>query len=162
MLAQLLAVLPALLLPLPAAHHPSRARFQCARIDACVLSADADPVAAVPLRRRIGWRGRIKGLWSRRGAPPDRRRACPPPSLHLALRHSPFRCDDQVCRIRSIEPLAWVRSLLPKKRPLNKLSFCEGGTFKVRKVEGGKREMIMVVAEDQPDSCSVESAMDMF
>ena len=74
------------------------------------------------------------------------------PSLH--------RCDEQVCRIRTFEPLAWARALMPKKRPLKKLSFCEGGTFKVRNVEG-RREMIVVENPNQADSCNVENAMDL-
>ncbi|KAL1498437.1 hypothetical protein AB1Y20_013762 [Prymnesium parvum] len=83
---------------------------------------------------RAGVLARVKSLWS--------------------------RCDEQVCKVRRVEPLAWLRSRFPKKRPLHKLQFCEGGTHKVRRVNG-IRELYVVPSRQESDSCDLGTAMNM-
>ena len=81
--------------------------------------------------------------------------------MHSAYSKWAARCDDDACDVDGFRfglatrPLRWVRALLPKKRPLRKLSLCEGGTFKVRR-DGEERKMVFLVDQNAPDTCSID------
>lgn len=116
--------------------------------------------------------------------PPGRRRRVVRFARGVASRLNAFRarCDEEVrriprpaalpsptdpfppsqfCSITGVQfaPRQWLRNLVPRKRPLKQLQFCEAGTVKVARVDGQRRMFYQVNAE----SCELNmDAMDMF
>ena len=116
----------------PIMRYPQACRCQGFALNA--EPATGVPATGVPIRMRKVVFGRLQSLWA--------------------------QCDEQACRLRQLKPLSWAGRLIPRKRPLNKLNFCEGGTFKVKKDAEGQRRMMVVVAPNAPDACSVQEALD--
>lgn len=74
------------------------------------------------------------------------------------------RCDDMLCRVGPPRPLLFIKSLIPKKRPLSKLgnNECSQGIYKVeRATESKGRTMILAPMPRAKEVCSIEDAMDL-
>ena len=72
------------------------------------------------------------------------------------------RCDSVICNIGRPRPLAWLRVLVPRRRPLLLLSQreCSVGIFKVERRNGQRCMVLQPVKPRQ--ACSIDDALEMF
>ena len=90
------------------------------------------------------------------------------PSRALGILRAPFtglaavwrRCDDFACRVGPPRPIAFIKSLIPKKRPLVQViaNDCTDGIYKVIR-QGGERVLVLQ-PKPAPALCSVEDAVE--
>ena len=76
------------------------------------------------------------------------------------------RCTDDSCDVGRPRPIAFIKSLIPKQRPLYAAvkNECSEGIYKVerRDVDGAKQRVMVLYPMKVPQQCTVEDAMDMF
>ena len=76
------------------------------------------------------------------------------------------RCTDDSCDVGRPRPIAFLKSLIPKQRPLHAAinRECSEGIYKVerRDVDGKKQRVMVLYPLKVQQQCTVEDAMDMF
>ena len=53
-----------------------------------------------------------------------------------------------------------ARRLVPRRRPLDRLNFCEAGAYKVHRADDGRRSMVLEPPLSAADECSVHDALE--